>query len=184
MPEATKDERSAFSSLYSDCVVDIRKSLRKLVKTDAEAEDIAQDVFVKAFKQYNPLWTTQPFRFKAWAKVVLRRELYKLSRRNGNGHTFSLERLQEMGEEENFFSALLESPLNGVLEKKEMQEMIRYVVDSLPEKYRAVIKLRYFQNQSIENISILLGQKPKTVKQQLFRGLGKLRARLALEADC
>ncbi len=47
---------------------------------------------------------------------------------------------------------------------------VYYAVLELPQKYRAVIHLFYYEDMSIEEISKALGSNPSTVKSQLSRG--------------
>ena len=52
---------------------------------------------------------------------------------------------------------------------------VYYAVLELPQKYRAVIHLFYYEDMSIEEISKTLGQNASTVKSQLSRGRKMLR---------
>ncbi|UQT49307.1 sigma-70 region 4 domain-containing protein [Flavonifractor plautii] len=44
------------------------------------------------------------------------------------------------------------------------------LLEALPEKYRAVVHLCYYEGYSTEEIAALLGRKPATVRSQLARG--------------
>lgn len=70
---------------------------------------------------------------------------------------------------------LLENELKE--EKIEMQE-IYYDVLRLPQKYRTVIHLFYYENLSIREISKLLNTKETTIKTWLSRGRNKLKSML------
>ena len=50
-----------------------------------------------------------------------------------------------------------------------------FAVQALPEKYRTVIHLYYYEDYSIKEISQLLGKKENTVKSLLKRGREQLR---------
>jgi len=52
---------------------------------------------------------------------------------------------------------------------------IYFAVQALPEKYRTVIHLYYYEGYSIKEISQLLGKKENTVKSLLKRGREQLR---------
>jgi len=52
---------------------------------------------------------------------------------------------------------------------------VYYAVLELPQKYRAVIHLFYYEDMSIDEISKALGSNPSTVKSQLSRGRKMLR---------
>ncbi len=54
-------------------------------------------------------------------------------------------------------------------------------INSLDEKDRTVIILRYFEEQKLEDIAQIIGGNVSTVKSRLYRGLKKLRN--AMEAN-
>ncbi len=56
-------------------------------------------------------------------------------------------------------------------------------VQSLPEKYRTVIHLFYYEDMSVESISKALEMKASTVKSHLHRGRNLLREKLEGEYD-
>jgi RNA polymerase sigma-70 factor (ECF subfamily) len=53
--------------------------------------------------------------------------------------------------------------------KKQQQEQLKIIVDKLPQRYRTLIVLRYFEEQSYEEIAQQLDLPLGTVKAQLFR---------------
>ena len=55
---------------------------------------------------------------------------------------------------------------------------VYYAVQELPQKYRAVIHLFYYEDMSVEEIGRALGTNPSTVKSQLSRGRKMLRKML------
>ncbi|NLZ46247.1 MAG: sigma-70 family RNA polymerase sigma factor, partial [Clostridiales bacterium] len=52
---------------------------------------------------------------------------------------------------------------------------VYYAVQKLPEKYRVVIHLFYFEELSILQICKMTGSKESTIKSQLHRGRGMLK---------
>lgn len=53
--------------------------------------------------------------------------------------------------------------------KKQQQEQLKIIVDKLPQRYKTLIILRYFEEQSYEEIAQQLDLPLGTVKAQLFR---------------
>ena len=49
---------------------------------------------------------------------------------------------------------------------------------ALPEKYRRVIYLRYYEEYGVDEIAALLGRKPAQVSTWLYRGRAKLKTML------
>lgn len=54
-------------------------------------------------------------------------------------------------------------------------------LDTLPEKYRTVIVLRYFEDLKIEEIAEILKENQNTIKTRLYRALSKLRIQMNME---
>lgn len=64
-----------------------------------------------------------------------------------------------------------------VFESEETGEVYETVLE-LPEKYRSVIHLFYYEDMSVEEIAGALNRSPSAVKSQLFRGRELLRKKL------
>lgn len=62
-------------------------------------------------------------------------------------------------------------------ESKE-ENAVYLALRELPEKYRTVLQLFYFEDMSIERISRVLNIKPGTVKVQLMRGRELMKIKL------
>ena len=52
------------------------------------------------------------------------------------------------------------------------------LLEALPAKYRSVLHLFYYEGYQVEEIGIILGRKPSTVRCQLTRGRALLRSQL------
>ncbi len=55
---------------------------------------------------------------------------------------------------------------------------LRKALENLPDKYRTVVILRYFEDLRIEEIAEVLNENTNTVKTRLYRSLEKLRIKL------
>lgn len=55
---------------------------------------------------------------------------------------------------------------------------LRQALDALPEQYRTVVVLRFFDDLKIEEIAEILDENPNTVKSRLYTALDKLRQNL------
>ena len=60
--------------------------------------------------------------------------------------------------------------------KKNRKEQVLSAVFSLPVKYREVLTLHYFHDQSIEEMSTALNTNENTIKTRLSRGREKLKS--------
>ena len=55
---------------------------------------------------------------------------------------------------------------------------LKQALDHLPEKYRTVIILRFFEDLKIEEIAEILNENTNTIKTRLYKALEKLRLQL------
>jgi RNA polymerase sigma-70 factor, ECF subfamily len=145
-----------------------------------EAEDTAQDVFVKV---YNSL---KKFRFESsfftW--------LYRIAVNSCKNRVNSLEfRFRKSNaridisddalkgfEREN----MADQPLNPAaeLQNKEMMKILQKAINSLPSDQKAVVILRDIQGMSYEEITDITGFKLGTIKSRLSRARNSLREKL------
>lgn len=135
-----------------------------------DAEDITQDVFLKYYRadltyndeEHRKAWLirctincTKSFATSAWFR-----------------HRASDEGLENMAENELFTGS------DEALDRIEQQNSVMSAVMKLPEKYRMVIHLFYFEDMSVAQISKATGIRESTVKSQLSRARDMLRPML------
>ena len=117
-----------------------------------DAEDIAQDVLVSLLKRGKPFESQE--HEKAW---LLRTAINKSKNHLKSGWITRTVNLNDADASEED---------NSMSEKNEVMEAVL----SLPEKYRTVIHLFYYDGYSIKEISAIVGKKPATVGTLLARG--------------
>lgn len=127
------------------------------VRNICDAEDIAQDVFVSLLKRGKPF--DSPEHEKAW---LLRTTINK-----SKNHMKSswIRRTVSLSDNEDSETD------NAMDEKTQVMEAVL----SLPEKYRTVIHLFYYNGYSINEIADIVGKKPATVGTLLARGRNLLK---------
>lgn len=143
---------------YSDTVYRMAYSM---VKNKYDADDIHQEVFAR-YIVTKPKFESVEHE-KAWflrVTINLCKNLWKTAWR---------QKVISLGEE---FAESAE------IEEKPELDWIIDVVKELPQKYRIVIHLFYYEELSIEEISKVLRMKPSTVRTQLTRARAGLRGLL------
>ena len=136
----------------------------------AEAEDAAQEAFVKAYYALDRIQPGAPFR--PWLLRIAvneARNLRKAARRRAE--------LMSRASGERPSPATSRSPEAAVLANEQRTEILR-AVTRLNEEDRLVIAYRYFFDLSEVEMAEALGCARGTVKSRLFRALGRLRQRL------
>ena len=147
------------------------------VKNEADAEDVAQEAFLKAFSGL------ARFRFEAkfstWLISITLNEARTRIRRNAASRTESLDETEEEGG--TISPALLrdwrEIP-SEVMERHEVREMLRRAVDALPVRYRQVLVLRELEDMSTDETAALLEITAANVKVRLHRARMMLQKQL------
>jgi RNA polymerase sigma-70 factor (ECF subfamily) len=146
----------------------------RLTGNRADAEDLAQDVLLKAvralpgFRGESKLSTwTYRITLNAW------RSLLRARRRRAFWHAATLG-LVEGGPE---VPAPEPAPDSG-LESAERAAAVRGALGSLDDDGRAIVVLRELEDRSYEEIGTILGLPPGTVRSRLFRARARLRTLL------
>jgi RNA polymerase sigma-70 factor, ECF subfamily len=132
------------------------------VRDWSAAEDRVQDAFIKAYRSMDKLTNTEnPF---PWlAKIVINE--CKTSQKRKRWREVITGFLPEPS---------ISSTEDTYLGKSD-SEKLHDAILSLPEKYRTIIILYYFDELSIEQISEVFGAFQGTVKSRLARGRDRLR---------
>ena len=138
-----------------------------LAGSAAEAEDAAQEGFVKAYRSLGRFRRGSPFR--PWLLQIVANEAR--NRRRSAGRRAAL--VLRAGEEGSSGGAA-PSP-EGILLAGEDRERLLAAVNGLREEERLVIACRYFLELSEEETSAALGVRLGTVKSRTSRALEHLR---------
>ncbi len=142
-----------------------------LVTRSAEdAEDAAQDGFVKAYYALGRFRRGAPFR--PWLLQIVANEAR--NRRRSAGRR---ERLALRVADENVSGGAAPSPEMNAVELERRAALLA-AVEELREEDQLVIACRYFLDLSEEETASVLGLRRGTVKSRLSRALEKLRARV------
>jgi RNA polymerase sigma-70 factor (ECF subfamily) len=138
-----------------------------------EAEDVAQEAFVSAYRSLATWRRDGPF--GAWlTRIAVRLAIRQLGRRRAVGWI----RPVVGAAADELVAALPAEPRTQpehVALNAERASATRRAVASLDEPYREVVALRFFGERSLDEIAALTGRPLGTVKTHLRRGLLRLR---------
>jgi RNA polymerase sigma-70 factor (ECF subfamily) len=151
----------------------------RLIGDRAEAEELVQDAFVRAYR------SLERFRGDAAFGTWFYRILYNLcmsaiARRRERPRQFT------ENEEDALDRVMADADEPSVLERmeeEELQAMIADEVNGLPEKFRAAVLLFYVEGMSYDQMTEVLQIPLGTVKTNLFRGRTLLRERVLRRVD-
>lgn len=138
----------------------------KLLGNPADAEDIAQESFIKAYQQIGSF--KRESKFSTWLyTITYRSALYHIRKNSIDA------RYIDFQDNEKF-----ESNTNTQIESlkiKEQQKFIKEAIDSLPMMEGLLVTLFYIDENSIEEISSITGLSTTNIKVKLFRARKKLK---------
>ena len=139
--------------------------LRALLRDEAEAEDVLQDAYVRAYEHLDQL--QQPERLSSWLTHIAVHEAKARLRRRGRIADVKEGPLQ-----------LVPSPSSDPEQEalgKQMQRVLVSAIDELPVGYRTVFVLRDVEGMSTAEVSESLSLSEQAVKMRLHRARGMLR---------
>ncbi|TPI14081.1 RNA polymerase sigma factor [Mesorhizobium sp. B4-1-3] len=175
--QALARDPDAFRAIIKTYNQRLYRLARGVVRNDAEAEDVLQEAYMRAFT------SLQAFRGEAslstWlSRIVINEALGRLRKRK---------RIVAMpGNPE---AQIIRFPLNQndlnpgddperTMAQRQILRLVERATDSLPDVYRTVFVARVIEGLSIEETADLLGVKPETVKTRLHRARALVRKAL------
>ncbi|MGH8911550.1 MAG: RNA polymerase sigma factor [Acidimicrobiia bacterium] len=141
-----------------------------VLRDHAEAEDVAQDAFVKAYRHLGRFRRESPFR--PWLLRIVRNEAINRGRRRSRQQSLALRLANEQVSGEAAPSP--ETALVG----DERSRAVLAAVEALPARFRAVVAIRFLLGLSEAETAATLGIPSGTVKSRTARGLARLRDEL------
>lgn len=157
--------------LYRDSIYYM---LMRMVKNKDDAEDLTLMTFGKAFR-YLDKYTPQ-YAFSTWLyRIALNNSIDFLRVKNNmpqyfedDLYTSSATSIIDQSEDN-----LQRTPEDEVIDKQRLQ-LLRAAVSELPDRYRKVIELRYYEDLAYEEIAERLGLTLSNVKIQILRAKNML----------
>ena len=138
----------------------------RILKVSEEAEEVAQDSFIKAFDSLKTFRGDS--KFSTWLyRIVYHKSLDRIKKNNRH-------RTYEINEE--ITACRLDQIENGLefMMNEERSKMIRSCIAKLPEDDAVIITLFYFEEQSVKEISKVTDLSEDNIKIKLYRSRKKL----------
>jgi RNA polymerase sigma-70 factor (ECF subfamily) len=160
------------TQLYHELIRPYERSVYMMalsyVKNEADAEDVAQEAFLKAFHHLSSFRAEA--RFSTWLVGIALNEARSRLRRAG---LLRMESIDDTPEEGGHISPAIlrdwrEVP-SEALERKEVRQMLQKAITNLPEKYREVFLLRDVEEMNIVETAAALSITVGNVKVRLHR---------------
>jgi len=161
-------DQQAFATLMKRYKKAVYFMILKMIRDADDADDLTMEAFAKAFKNLHKF--KKDYTFSTWLfriatnntiDFIRKKKLKTMSLNNtltddgGNSVNIDVE------DDDN-------NPQDEFIRTQRI-EMVRIFVDKLPAKYRKLVKLRYFDELSYDEIAVELDKPLGTVKAQLHR---------------
>jgi RNA polymerase sigma-70 factor (ECF subfamily) len=150
---------------------------RSILRNDAEAEDVVQETYVRAFTGLDLF--RGDARFGTWiTRIAMNEALGRLRRRRPtvDWETYGANRNQ--AEIIHFPASAVNNDPEKVMAQSEVRTVLEQAIDELPDAFRAVFVARIVEGMSVDETADLFGLQPETVKTRLHRARLLLREEL------
>jgi RNA polymerase sigma-70 factor, ECF subfamily len=157
---------------------------RSVLRNGAEAEDIVQETYVRAYAKLDEF--VGPHGFAAWLARIAFNEA--LGRARGWGRVVSLDEHVSGGEGDGDVQRIetMRTPQpdpERLAGNGELRRLLEDAIDALPDDFRAVFVLRAVEGMGIAETAETLSIRPETVKTRFHRARGRLQETLGASFD-
>ena len=163
-------DQDAFTTLVNKYQKSVHALVWRKIGDFHIAEELTQDVFLKAYKRLSTL--KRPEQFPGWLYVIATRHCFSWLRKK-RVPTRSLDAMS-MEELEEVCYAQYEADRGETVAIEQRRELVKRLLKKLPESERTVVTLYYLAEMSGEEISQFLGVSPNTIRSRLHRARQRL----------
>ncbi|WP_298651030.1 RNA polymerase sigma-70 factor [uncultured Proteiniphilum sp.] len=167
-PVNTESYRREFEEIFIQYFPKVRTFAAILLKSEQEAEDVAQDIFVKLWEQPD-LWERNLVRNYLYTMVKnhvfnrIKRKNIETEYINSQMNVYPLEEIAEF-----------KDPLNEIY-LEELQLLLKLSLEQLPDKRRQVFEMSRFGHLSNHEIAERMNLSVRTVEQHIYLVLKDLK---------
>ena len=171
---AQADTRREFEERLAECGPLAFRVARGVLRNTADAEDVAQEALLRAYRRFDRLRDRN--RFRAWlVRIAFRLALDRLrswKRRELRDTLWSQPERQPPA-----------ATVENIAASNEFQAHLENALAELPEKLRLVLLLAAMEGHTIEEIASMLGISTGTVKSRIFYARRQLAEKLRCHAN-
>lgn len=147
LAEKAKTDDTAFEILYAHYFPKIYGYVYKRVGNQETAEDIVSEVFMKVFA-HKEKYVFKNCSFGAWVYRIATNAVIDFYRKKSNKKNVDLETVIE--------THGVETTLNADVDRTYDAQIVRTALESVSEKYRRVLYLRFFGEKTYEEVAEIL----------------------------
>jgi RNA polymerase sigma-70 factor, ECF subfamily len=173
MEGVRRGEREALSPLFRRYARSIRNVAFRILRDEEEADDLVQEVFLFVFHKAS-LFDPARGSARSWlVQVAYHRAFDRRRHLRSRGFYAHLELEEAILRAEEPQAEVVS--YEGTIEAAIGQNALRRIEESLSEVQRTVLRLRFLDGNTFEEIGIILGQPTGNVRNHYYRALEKMR---------
>lgn len=168
-------DSASFEPLVAKYSPRVFATARRYARRESEAEDIAQEVWLKAFDKLRSFRGEAPF--EHWLMRLTVRTCYDFLRGHQRNRETAFSELSET--EEDWLERFVQDPGTAAEDADAARTLVKRVLEKLSPAHRMVIQLLEIEDRSVKEIAKLTGWSAPLVKVRAFRARGEMRKILA-----
>ncbi|MGJ0503688.1 MAG: RNA polymerase sigma factor [Methylocystis sp.] len=158
------------------------RTARSIVHNDAEAEDVVQDAYLRAWRALGNYRAES--KLSTWlVRITTNEALGRLRRKSAQIIPLEAAMTSHESEAQTALNDEPERSPEQSMMRVQMRKLLEARIDLLPEAFRTVFMLRAIEEMSVEEIAEALEIPEATVRTRFFRARSLLRESLAQEMD-
>jgi RNA polymerase sigma-70 factor (ECF subfamily) len=170
-----RGDSASFEPLVAKYSPRVFATARRYARRESEIEDIAQEVWLKAFDKLASFRGEAPF--EHWLMRMTVRTCYDFLRAHQRNRESSFSEISEP--EEDWLDRFVADPGTAADQADAAKVLVNRVLDKLSPEARLVIQLLEIEDRSVKEIAELTGWSVPLVKVRAFRARGEMRKILA-----
>lgn len=170
---ARRGDQNAFAALVRQVQRPVYGLCLRLLRTEGEAQEVAQETFLRAYQNLERYDLERPF--DLWVLAIARNLCLDLLRRRSRVQT------EDVEEHAHVLPSGDPNAEDKAIEKQE-RKSLEEAMGMLSAEDREVLALYYVQKRTTKEIAEVIGVAPGTIMARLFRAREKLRNRMAQQS--
>lgn len=172
---ALQGDAASFEPLIEEYSPRVFATARRYARLEREVEDIAQEVWLKAWQKLSSYRGEAPF--EHWLMRLTVRTCYDFLRRHQRNRESAFSELSEP--EDDWLDRFVTQPDTASVNAEGARQLVERVLEQLPPPARLVITLLEIEERPVKEIAQLTGWSVPLVKVRAFRARAEMRKILA-----
>ena len=170
MNKENKEQELRFLRLFVSLISKVKKFSMHLLKSEAEAEDVAQEVFMKLWSRPD-VWKMNDKSIDDYVFIMTRNEIFNILRHKNISH-----RYKESVYDESLIRELTDGRnIYDSIYCREIMLLVRHHLEKMPQKRREIFEAIRFRGMNNKEIAQKYSISVRTVEHQIYLALSELK---------